>query len=698
MKSLFTKLIFGISLILGMSACQNDLDNDPIFDSNNSADSTRPGHAEGYFTATFFPQQAGTIMSRADGYDIIEPSDEEVEGNSKAIQDLICLIYQKDENSEDYILFAEKQVITYEAQGAKIQQYEWPLKNEISFVLPNGDYKAVFVGNATIDLYTETVTNEILTGVKKESIGTANPSKFSDARLNMPIGQTGQPIMFEDVDGEVTDLDGKTEHRDVHNMLYLCTVDFNEYNFDGTKEPPYVLMQRVVSQNYYGRDFINEKDMLEKLVANIVESTVKAQLLSETTKGLLKSKLIVSLNNVVNGLVNSLCDELGGASLRIGFLDVPVGYIVEPLVRVALTNLLNENGLIWQLVNGLADGLVDPLLSELTGALLTKANEELLSPITQILHKTLNGQNGSLLGLDALLNPWAHVNAVDIEYQSLTKSIGFDREVKQYFTQDDDGAKFYKVPVIRKNIPFDQAVDEDNEPYYALVTTLSGKVSDDNNQIKQHLLSKIDVNAESADKDLLGLVGLLVDDVDKLVGGLLVNIEKKLYYSMESNLQYSTRCNLLNLDLFDHSPDGETVTITINLGDVLPEELINTLVGNLLGDGQPLTEIIKAITEVLGGLVGTVTDALYFLTGGLVDLSSITTPIINFVNNLIIQLTGDGYGRSGLIEELAKNLSLEFVGLQLPALGITNINIEGSWDVTSVSNGSIIPPSVLENF
>lgn len=703
MKSLFTKLILGISLAFGMSACQNDLDNDLSLGPDNSTDSTHPGHAEGYFTATFFPQQAGTIMSRADGYDIMEPSNEEVNGKSKAIQDLICLIYKKEEDVEDYILFAEQTVIHYDAQGTKIQQYEWPLKNEVSFVLPNGDYKAVFVGNATKNLFTKTVTNEILTGVDKGSIGTESPSKFYDASLNMPVGEEGNPIMFEDVDGEVTELDGTTKYRDVHNMLYLCTVDFNEHNFDGTNDPPYVLMQRVVSQNYYGRDFVNENDMLDILINNIVNNIENGTLITENIKGLLRNKLFELISQIVNEVINGLYTDLGDARITIaGVIDVKVGEVVLPILQPLLSDLLTERGLIGQLVTGLTDELVDPLLQALLSDILQMLNKQLLNPVLTRVGNTLNGTDNSLLGLGALLNPWTHVNAVDIEYQSLTKSIGFDREVKSYFTSDSKevpAVLFFQVPIIKKNIDFDQTVNNENDVYYASVTTLSGKVSDENNQIKQHLLSKIDVNKESADKHLLGLIGLLLDDLDHtLLGGLLVNIHKDLTYPMESNLQYSTRCNLLNLTLnnFNQNPDDTPIQISLPLGTVLPTELVSGLVSGLLGEGSPLTTLLRALTEAIGGIVDTVTTALKIATLGLVDLTSTLKPLTGLVDNILTALVGDSDGSGGLVTRLVDNLTLE-LNIQLPSLGINNIRVEGSWNDTSISNGGIIQAPVHEN-
>lgn len=678
MKRSFIRFMLCAAVAVAFTACEKEnglLSEDPTTERAGSK------HGEGYFRATFFPQQ-GNNATRAG--EVIEPGNEAIKGDSKSIQELTCYVYQKQEEGEDYILFDSKEVIKYDAQGKKIQSYTWPLTEEVSFELPNGEYKAVFVGNATKYLFTKTVSNELLTGVDVSSIGKENASKFSEASLNMPEGEDNQPIMFEDVD------DGE---RDVHNMLYLCTVDFSEADFDGTKEPPQVLMQRVVSQNVYGRDFVDSNDMLATLVNQIVEHIADEDFVGETVRGLLKLKLISIITGVVNGVVDDLYDELGDASLRIGFIDTPVGAIVVPIVKGLLGPMLGDNGVIRLLVEGLADQLVDPLLTALTADLLEKLNEELLNPVLGIVNKTLNGEEGSLLGLNYLLNPWQHVNAVNIEYQSLTKSIGFDREVKAYYTPIDNGpaAIFSAVPVIDgpKNLESDENVVRN-----VYVTTLSGKVTNDEDKDKQHQLSSIVVDKASADNDLLGILGLLLDDVDNtLIGGLLVNIQKDLNYPMESNLQYNTRCELLNLTLnnFDDYTDGDQVKVTVDLGDVLPTDLVGGLVDGLLHDGKsPLTPLLEAVTAALGGIVNAVAEGLYYLTLGLVDLTSITKPITNLLDNIIAALTGDGEGNSGLVQELVENLTLD-LDIYLPSLGISNIRVEGSWDDTTVSNGAKIP-------
>ena len=679
-RSLFRFILCAAAAVV-FTACDKETNRENWLSPDDQTENAGGSHGEGYFRATFFPQQ-GNNVTRAG--EVTEPGSKAVEGDSKSIQELTCYVYQKQEEGDDYILVASQNVITYDAQGVKIQSHQWPLTNEVSFDLPYGEYKAVFVGNATEDLYTKTVSNKLLTGVDVNSIGTDSPSKFSEASLNMPEGEDNQPIMFEDVD---------KDGRDVHNMLYLCTVDFDETDFNGTKEPPQVLMQRVVSQNVYGRDFVDSNDMLATLVNEIVDHIAAGDFVGETVRGVLRLKLISIITDVVNGVVDGLYDELENASLKIAFVDVPVGYIVVPAVKALLAPILGDNGAIRLLVEGLADELVDPLLEALTADLLKKVNKELLNPVLGIVNKTLNGEEGSLLGLNYLLNPWQHVNAVNIQYQSLTKSIGFDREVKAYYTPIDNGpaAIFSAVPVIDgpKSLESDEQVVRN-----VYVTTLSGKVTNDEDKYKQHQLSSIVVDKASADKDLLGILGLLLDGVDNaLIGGLLVNIQKDLNYPMESNLQYNTRCELLNLTLnnFDDYTDGDQVKVTIDLGDVLPKALVGGLVDGLLDKGKsPIAPLLEAVTAALGGVVNGVAEALKTVTVGIVDLTSITTPITNLLDNIIAALTGDGSGNSGLVQELVENLTLD-LDIQLPSLGISNIRVEGSWDDTTVSNGATIP-------
>lgn len=189
---------------IAFTSCDNDADS--LLDKPISGN-VEGNVPEGYFRATFFPQPAGLVANTRAA----------VNGNSEQIQSLVCLIYQKQEDGT-YRYHTEKTVLKYEGTVGNItpQIYEWPLKQEINFELPNGDYKAVFVGNADKNLFINQQDNEILTEYN---------GNFASARINMPeMGPKG----FNQ-----------------YNMFYLCTVDFSPAN-----PSPNVLMQRAVAKMF----------------------------------------------------------------------------------------------------------------------------------------------------------------------------------------------------------------------------------------------------------------------------------------------------------------------------------------------------------------------------------------------------------------------------------------------------------------
>ena len=112
---------------------------------------------------------------------------------------------------------------------------------------------------------------------------------------------------------------------------------------------------------------------------------------------------------------------------------------------------------------------------------------------------------------------------------------------------------------------------------------------------------------------------------------------------MQSNLQYSTTFELLNLTLSDFSEDktGEPLELNIKLNDIVNLEEV---VKQLLGD------------NILSGIVGGLTNHLL-------------QPLLDALNNVVI-----------------KNLDI-----RLPGLNLNNIQLEGSWDATYVSDGTIAP-------
>ena len=657
MKTLI-RFICCIAVAVVFAGCHEDIiDNEKGKPTDDPSTGNGNYLAEGYFRATFFPQQGGNIITRAESdTGVRQPQGDEVRGYSTAIQTLQCYIYQEQEESGDYLLYAKKDIINWD--GSATKSALWPLE-EVSFDLPDGNYKAVFVGNTSDNLFPKSITNTILTGVE---LG----DKFENASINMPETADGLAV-FADVNDETR-----------QNMFYLCTVDFNEDNFNGKKQPPYVLMQRVVSQHIYGRDFLNTNNSVKDLVDNIVESIVEDNLLEGTLKGILRNQLLTIVTNLVDGVVQDALSIVAPLHIIADGLKLVLG------LGYALEAALNaiESGLTGLIVD-LVAGIVDELVKYLLGPILQQLNRDLVGPLAEALNNTLTANSGSLLGLHYLLNPWQHVNAVDIQYSSLTKSIGFDRKVQTYYTNADN-AKFSAVPVVDGPVSLNATNGETVRNVY--VTTLSG-IGQENQS--QHLLSEINVNKDKIDKDLLGALGGLLDLVDdKLLNGLLISIHKDLEYEAQSNLQYETRCELINLALSDYKEDKNNapVSIKLNLGDILQDNAVETLLTGLLSPDGVLGTLLKPITDLLDGLEIALGPIIAIGRLGGIDAGK----LLNLIDNILAALIGDSNGNSGVVGELVEVLSKEGLNIYLPELGVNTIEIKGSWDKTEVSNGDII--------
>lgn len=531
-----------------LTACDNELEITAEEGLNNEAtDSQVP---EGYFRATFFPQPAGTTSTRAI-----------VNGESEQIQSLVCLIYRKkidDAQNEYYEYVDSKPVITYtgtEATAGNItpQTYVWPLKESISFTLPKGEYKAVFVGNADRKLFEgQGKENEILTNIH---------GNMDQARINMP---DKGPLAFND-----------------YNMFYLCTVDFNALN-----PSPAVLMQRVVSNNVFSRKAIDANAAVSTLAQNLVNQIRANDLTTEVVQSLLHTALLEPVSKVTG---------LDKASQ-------------------ALTKL------------------VDRLVNLLLGDVVQMLNAHLLQELTTRLQNSLKGTGNiqkDLLGLSYIMNPWSAAEAVDVTYTSLPRSIDFNRNCRSLYNE----TTFDNIPVKHTMGQHNDTLDA----HFSLVT-LCGP-----SRLKE-------INIDSTSQGYTQLLAPTLDQLDdQILNGLLVNIHVPLNYAQQSNLQYSTSYELLNLTLNDfkkvtdsNAPNYATpVGVTISLKDIVN---LKELVKRLLGD------------NILSTIVGGLTDKLL-------------EPLVEALNQVVIKK----------------------LDIQLPGLGLSNIVLEGTWDATYVSDGTVAP-------
>ena len=533
MKRYLKTWIISIAAVMSFSACQQQDEWKDELEKNALPE-------DGYFTASFFADTQHPQARAA------------ISGHSERIQSLLCLIYKK-EYDGSYSFYKEQNVINYDGTEGNIdhQTHQWPLTKPVTFTLPNGDYKAVFVGNIDPKLFLEQQSS---TGNGLEPILTGYKDGFNAARIHMP--QKG-PLAFNE-----------------YNMFYLCTVDFNQNN-----PKPYVLLQRIVCNNVYTREAIQTNAAVNTLVNNIVNQIRENQLTTDIVKGVLHISLLEALK----------ADKL-----------------LEPILGSLTT---------------VADHLVNGLL----GDIVTLLNETLLQELTKRLQESLSGHNGGqgLLGLSYLLNPWTTADNANLTYHSMTESVNFNREA----------CTAYQANIEWKNIPIHakKPGDTKDSTRYITLTCLNGTEQ----------ISQINVGNNGTYPELLRPILNGLDD--KVINGLLVNIHTPLKYTMESNLQYSTTYELLDLKLKDSTTSAQdTVHIALQLNKITN---LREIVKGLLGDGL--------ISGIIGSLVGDLVD-----------------PILDVV----------------------LNHTVKFVGIKLPNLGIGNIQLRGMWDATHVSNGTIAPP------
>ncbi len=218
--------------------------------------------------------------------------------------------------------------------------------------------------------------------------------------------------------------------------------------------------------------------------------------------------------------------------------------------------------------------------------------------------------------MNYILNPWTTAKAVNVTYKSFPKSIDFNRNCRSYYPETN----WENIPITHNN----------NLGTFSVIG-LCGQA-----QLKEINVSQTESYTE--------LLAPILNKVDQTVlNGLLVNIHVPLQYTQQSNLQYKTTYELVNLTLSDFKdyPNGEPLKLRLNIKDVVNVE---ELVKKLLGD--------NILTNIVGGL----TDKLL-------------QPLVDALNTVVI----------------------EKLDIHLPGLNLSNIVVNGSWDATHVSDGTITP-------
>ena len=369
---------------------------DDALDANGSEtvnESSSDTVKDGYFTATLIPGIGNDMQSRAAIKNAF----------SDRIQTLRFMLFKKGDDGV-YTRFTDYQeynngnienVIKYTPNA---NQSYWPLTQSVQLSLPVGDYKVVFFGNMDIQQFD---------GQNSEEIIQLNSGRFEDVRINMPAGG---PAVFNE-----------------HNMFYLATADFDQNNPN-----PQILLQRLVTQSTFSRDFIDTKDAVGKLAQSIVDQVNDEQLLSDIVEGVLRNELTGALTGKLTGLTGPLLENV-----------------------------------------------VDVLVNALLGDILTLVNDALLQQVTTTLNGILvsNEPNGPLY---TLLNPWSKLERVYASMDIVT-SIDLNRVPREIDTKSinvplnkpEGAAPYFTVTLLNGTYKLNSARVTDDD-YQTLLRPILG--------------------------------------------------------------------------------------------------------------------------------------------------------------------------------------------------------------------------------
>lgn len=387
---------------------------------------------EGYFVANLMPTT----------YDLSRGL---VTGESTAIQSLRFLIFKKetdDDGKEKYMYYNPNNDasfgIVFEAEnqsGLVNQTHTWPLdgrdyNGKLTVTLPVGDYRVVFLGNMMTDQFTrQEETSDIV------YIGNG---EYDNVRINLP--SAGPQAFFYPT------LTGGSVYQ---NAFYMGSADFNINN-----PSPKIVLQRLLSQSCFSRDFIDINEAVGMLVQSIVDQIKDGQLSTDIVKGVLRTNLTAILEPLLGDI-----------------LLYPLTTVVDRLVNILLGDL----------VNALHKAVLEQVTDLVENELFAESNKD---------------------ALYSILNPWSTVGRIDATV-ALAKSIDLNRRVKSY----------HNAPLLLEDIP---VVKDEKGVQNFTITSLNGpftlieaNVDDTKSNILNNAIGILRPGVQQIDDALLA--GLLIN-------------------------------------------------------------------------------------------------------------------------------------------------------------------------------------------
>jgi len=310
--------ILSLLILLFLAGCEKSYDVYPFVDDagvNDEDTFTTGSLPDGFFEVKFFASSSG-LQTKAP-----------VTGLDTRVQHILCLIYKSTGE------FVKQKNIWLPSQGTP----SWPLP-VIRDTLPDGEYKAVFLGNVSKTLFPYQTSSEPL---NYADVLTNYTTTYSDARIVLP------PVEFS-----------------TNTEYYWANVTFSD-----AAPNPAVLLQRIIGELRLHRNFVDANDAINQLVQNI--------LIQIDYKNIIKTSLKGVASDHSDGILYKLLRPI-----LVNRLTGLLVAVIDPLVNQLVLDLVDP------IANALYDQILEALISQIELALAANAtgNEGGLAYLGRILN------------------------------------------------------------------------------------------------------------------------------------------------------------------------------------------------------------------------------------------------------------------------------------------------------------------------
>lgn len=548
-----------------------------------------------------------------------------ISGKSSRVQSLRYIIYKKDQNG-------------------KYQYFEDPLNQNDKYLF--GESGKIENGPSVMWPYKPLSVKLSNGDYKFVFLGNMNEKQFVKGETtNVPIvtnyngTYTDARINLPTVKGfyEKAITEGSSDKES--NFFYWDTVEVS------TSHPnAEVLLQRIVSKFEMSRETLASEDgstarkaVLNSVSKNLIDYLQTDQVLTELIQGELRKVTIPLFEQ-----------------LHINDLDK---MLISPLLN-AVANSVDKTMLLQALIPQI-DGIL-------------KMNE-----------------GESLLGLNALLNPWgSNAEYAIVGFNKFTKAVNFDNKPVEFYEATPESVPCFAYPMT----PGSEVVGSKT---YLEMYGLNGEWD-----IKR-------IDATDGTHSLIA--GQVIDQtVDRwILPGCLHDADANLKYNFGANKPYHAVYSAAALNVYPIDPNRSNaqmgnLSITLDLGEILNlEEILNGKIEEISSNkmtgeyekeidklkkdltiGSVVTDLLKGVLGLVGGILDTVVGALTQHTvGDILDkvvFKALETLGVAGQDGLVNRIVGTLCPKGGITIKLPLNISL---------LDTENLEVSGGW--TRVYDGEL---------